>query len=185
MNTEQDILLRLAEGDHQAFKKLFRTYYSKVRAFSYGFLKNTDDADELAQMVFVKLWDKRKMLQNIRNFDSYLFMLAKHTIFNFIEARHIMPVSEEEIPVEVDNETPYDDLIAHDLQLLIDLTVSNMPFQRRQIYRMSREQGMTNDEIADKLGIQKKTVENHLNLALKELRNVINIFIMIYIMLTN
>lgn len=183
MNIDKDILLKLVEGDHQAFKIIFRTYYSKVRAFAYGFLKNTDDADELTQMIFIKIWDKRAMFQNIKNFDSYLFMLTKHTILNFIEAKHIIPFVEEVPPALLDNKTPYEDLIARDLQLLIDLTVSNMPYQRRLIYKMSREQGMSNSEIAEKLGIQKKTVENHLNLALKELRNVINLFIITYIML--
>lgn len=185
MSIDNEILLKLAEGDHQAFKFIFRSYYSKIRAFSYGFLKDMDDADELAQLIFVKLWDKRMMLQNVRNFDSYLFMLAKHTVLNFIEARHMLPIADEEMPVQPDNKTPFDDLIAHDLQLLVDLVVSNMPFQRRQIYRMSRELGMPNDEIAEKLGIQKKTVENHLNLALKELKNIIDVFIILYIMLIN
>ena len=69
------------------------------------------------------------------------------------------------------------------MQLLIDLTVNGMPAQRKQIYQLSRQQGLTNDEIAERLGIQKKTVENHLNLALKELRNVISMVLILYIML--
>lgn len=64
-------------------------------------------------------------------------------------------------------------MLAKDLALLVEMVVENMPAQRQAVYKMSREMGMSNDEIALKLGIQKKTVENHLNLALKELRKTI------------
>lgn len=183
MEKEKEIMLRLSEGDEQAFRYIFRKYYSKVRAFSYGFLKDTDEADELSQMIFIKLWEKREVFASVNNLDSYLFTLSKYTIFNYIEARHILPVSEDEFPDIVDTVTPYDEIVAADLKLLIDLTVEEMPLQRREVFRLSRYVGLSNDEIAIKMGIQKKTVENHINLALKELRNVIGVVIVLYIML--
>lgn len=183
MENEKEILLRLSEGDEKAFRNIFSRYYSKVRSFSYGFLKDRDEADELAQMIFIKLWEKRDSFVSVHNFDSYLFTLSKYTIFNYIEARHIIPVDIEEVLDNVDTITPYDEVIANDLKLLVDLTVNEMPPQRRQIFRLSRQFGLTNDEIALKLGIQKKTVENHLNLALKELRNIIGFIVIAYIML--
>ena len=185
MNIDENILVKLATGSHQAFKEIYRTYYSRIHAFAHGLLKDADESDELTQMVFIKLWDKREIFQNVHNFDSYIFTLTKHTIFNYIEAKHTIPTTNDEIPDQFDNETPYDDLIAHDLQLLIDLIINNMPSQRQQIFRLSRVEGLSNEEIAIKLGIKKKTVENHLNLALKELRNIISITILIYIMLIN
>ena len=185
MKMEQDTLLKLVSGDHHAFKQIFRTYYMRVYSFANGFLKDTDEAEEVAQMVFVKIWDKREKFRNVNNFDSYLFTLTKYTVFNFIEAKHTTYVSEDEIPDREDNVTPYDNLIASDLQLLIDMTVENMPHQRKQVFRMSRKKGMSNEKIANTLGIQKKTVENHLNLALKELKSVISFSIITHIMLIN
>lgn len=185
MNIDENLLVKLATGSHQAFKEIYRTYYSRIHAFAYGLLKDADESDELTQMVFIKLWDKREIFQNVHNFDFYIFTLTKHTIFNYIEAKHTIQTTNDEIPDQFDNETPYDDLIAHDLQLLIDLIINNMPSQRQQIFRLSRVEGLSNEEIAIKLGIKKKTVENHLNLALKELRNIISITILIYIMLIN
>lgn len=183
MEQEKEILFKLSRGDSNAFRYIFKLYYSKVRAFSYGFLKDKDEADELAQMIFIKLWEKRELFTFVKNFDSYLFTLSKYTIFNYIEARHVVPITIEDVPESSDTITPYDELVAEDLQLLIDLTVNGMPAQRKQIYQLSRQQGLTNDEIAERLGIQKKTVENHLNLALKELRNVISMVLILYIML--
>lgn len=183
MKITQEILHKLSQGDHDVFREIFRYYYSKVRLFAYGFLKSKDEADELSQMIFIKLWEKRHIFTEVENFDSYLFTLAKYTIFNYIEAKHIVPIPVDNIPDKPDNENPYDDLVANDLQLLIDLTVNDMPPQRKQVFILSRREGLSNDEIAERLGIQKKTVENHLNLALKELRNVVSMALVAYIML--
>ena len=79
------------------------------------------------------------------------------------------------------NDSPHEDLIAKDLQLLIDMVVETMPPQRKLIYQLSREVGLSNPEIAEKLQLSKKTVENHLNLALKELRKVLLCLLMVYL----
>ena len=71
--------------------------------------------------------------------------------------------------------------MASDTQLLIEMVVENMPEQRQTIYRMSREQHLKNEEIASRLGIQKKTVENHLNLALKDIKN--ELFLILFVSL--
>lgn len=182
MDMEENLFQKLAEGDHTAFKQVYRMYFPRIHAFAYGFLKNKDEADELTQMVFIKLWDKHELFSEVRNFDSYLFTLTKYTVFNYIRAKHVLPISDEDIPDQCNQDTPYDRLIANDLRLLIDLTVSQMPPKRQQIFRMSRLEGVSNEEIAERLGIQKKTVENHLNLALNELRKVIMFVLLSYTM---
>lgn len=182
MDMEENLFQKLAEGDHTAFKQVYRIYFPRIHAFAYGFLKNKNEADELTQMVFIKLWDKHELFSEVRNFDSYLFILTKYTVFNYIKAKHTLPMSDEEIPDQYHQESPYEDLIANDLRLLIDLTINQMPPKRQQIFRMSRLEGFSNEEIAEKMGIQKKTVENHLNLALNELRKTIMFFLLSYIM---
>ena len=82
-----------------------------------------------------------------------------------------------------DEYTPYDKLIAKDLQLLIDMVVNEMPPKRKMIYKLSRIEGLSNEQIAEKLGIQKKTVENHLNIALNELRDALALSILVYLIL--
>lgn len=182
MDMEENLFQKLAEGDHTAFKQVYRMYFPKIHAFAYGFLKNMDEADELTQMVFIKLWDKHELFSEVRKFDSYLFTLTKYTVFNYIKAKYMLPMSDEEIPDQSHQETPHENLIANDLRLLIDLTVSHMPPKRQQIFRMSRLEGFSNEEIAEKMGIQKKTVENHLNLALNELRKAVMLFLLSYVM---
>lgn len=81
---------------------------------------------------------------------------------------------------EEDSHSPLDDLVAKDMQLLIDMVVEGMPSQRKIIYKLSREEGLSNAEIAEKLQISKKTVENHLTLALRELRKALLACLFLY-----
>lgn len=185
MENENEILKSLASGDQQVFSWLFRRYYLKVRSFAYGFVKDADEADDLAQTVFIKIWDKHEIFSCVKNFDAYLYTLTKYTIFNYIKSKDVGAVVHDEFPEILNSDTPYEELLASDLKLLIDMVVDSMSPQRKMVYILSRVRGLSNDEIAVKLGIHKKTVENHLNLALRELKNVISTAIVTYFLLMN
>ncbi len=173
------ILKSVAAGDKTAFDMLFKLFYAKVHRFVLTLLKNNDDADDVAQMIFTKLWMKHERLATVNDFDSYLFVLSKYTTINYISASKVIPFNIDSLPDIATKSNPHDDVVAKDLQLLIDMVVENMPPQRQTIYRMSREQHLKNEVIAQKLGLQKKTVENHINLALKEIKKAIYIAILL------
>ena len=174
MIVEPEVVGEFASGSHEAFHKIFKLFYPKVYAFIRGFIKDLDDSEDLTQIVFIKLWNKRAIFHKVHHFDSYLFMLTKYTVFNYITTKKVSRfTSEDNVPEISDEYTPYDKLIAKDLQLLIDMVVNEMPPKRKMIYKLSRIKGLSNEQIAEKLGIQKKTVENHLNIALNELRDAL------------
>ena len=178
MEIDKEIILQMSQGDQKAYEQVFRRFYPKVHRFVSMLLKNEDDADDVCQMIFLKVWNKREKFTGIADFDSYLFILAKYTVINYISTKHIIPIDIDSIPDPYANAaSPHDDVVAKDTQLLIDMVVENMPQQRQTIYRMSREEHLKNDEIALRLGIQKKTVENHLNLALKEIKKALYLMI--------
>jgi RNA polymerase sigma factor, sigma-70 family len=108
-------------------------------------------------------------------------MLSKNSILDYLSSRKMKNNGSDKIPEKTDAVTPHDNLVASDTQLLIEMVVENMPEQRQTIYRMSREQHLKNEEIASRLGIQKKTVENHLNLALKDIKN--ELFLILFVSL--
>lgn len=169
-------------GSQKAFQVIFMRYYPKIRNFVYGLVKSQQDAEDITQEIFSKVWTNRNMFAEVRDFGSYLFILTRNTTFNFLEAQQIRIERLNEKPfVEEMNDSPHEDLIAKDLQLLIDMVVETMPPQRKLIYQLSREVGLSNPEIAEKLQLSKKTVENHLNLALKELRKVLLCLLMVYL----
>ena len=171
MEIDRETILLMSKGDKKAYETMFRRFYPKVHRFVAMLLKNKDDADDVCQLIFLKIWNKREKFTDVRDFDSYLFILTKYTVINYISSRNVMPIDIDSLPDRYSNESsPFDDVVAKDTQLLIDMVVENMPQQRQMIYRMSREQHLKNEEIALQLGIQKKTVKNHLNLANKEIK---------------
>lgn len=179
---EQRLAQGLASGSRKAFEEIFMRYYPKVRYFVFGLLKSEEDAEDLAQDIFAKLWTNRAAFADVRNLGVYLFVLSRNMTYNYIEAKQLRQEWLQERPFEEeDDSSPYEDLIAKDLTLLVDLVVESLPPQRKTIYKLSREAGLSNAEIAEKLGLQKKTVENHLNLALKELRKVLLLIPFLYL----
>ena len=181
MNFNQKEIRKLAEGDAHTFEALHRTFFPKVHQFALMLLKNAQDADDVCQIIFMKVWLRRARLLEVASLDSYLFMLSKNSILDYLSSRKMKNNDSDKIPEKTDAVTPHDNLVASDTQLLIEMVVENMPEQRQTIYRMSREQHLKNEEIASRLGIQKKTVENHLNLALKDIKN--ELFLILFVSL--
>lgn len=180
MEIEKEVILLMSQGDEKAYGIMFRKFYPKVHRFVSMLLKNMDDADDVCQIIFEKIWRKRQKFAEIKDFDSYLFILAKYTVINYISTKRVIPIDIDSLPDQCANiASPHEEIVAKDTQLLIDMIVENMPPQRQAIYRMSREQHLKNEEIAQQLGLQKKTVENHLNLALKEIKKALYLMILL------
>lgn len=169
---------QFATGDRRAFEAVFRHYYPKVRGFLVGMLKNEADAEDVAQTVFIRLWTKRERITDVACFDGYLYRMSRNAMMNFLKNRYAEAYPLTPVTEQPDATTPQEQLIADDLRLLTDLIVSRMPDRRREVFRLSRQAGLTNEEIAQRLGISKKTVENHLNMALGELRRELLIFLL-------
>lgn len=166
----------LKNGEHKAFEVVFIAYYNKTKTFLYGYLKSESDAEELAEDLFVSLWENRKNIDTTKSFSSYLHTIARNTAINFLKHKHLHNVYLNNIPYAEHSSTSEEELIAKELGLLIDDTVNQMPEQRKQIYLLSRNEGLSNSEIAEKLNTTKRNVESQLSLALKEVRKAISSF---------
>lgn len=178
MNNTIDIktLNALRCGDHKAFESIFITYYEKVKIFIYGYIKSEVDAEELAEDIFVNLWEKRASVDTSKSFNSYLHTIARNSALNFLKRKYLHSLYVANTSVAEHSSTSEEDLIAKELGLIIDDIVYNMPEQRRQIYILSRNKGLNNAEIAEQLNTTKRNVESQLSLALKEIRKAISIF---------
>ncbi len=147
-------------------------YFPKVKYFITHLIKSEAIAEELSQDIFVKIWSHKEKFNKVSNFNSYIYRMAKNAVINHFEHQYIEEnyVQNYILPGETGIEEEY---YAKELELLIQLSINNMPPQRKKIYQMSRIEGLKNEEIAQKLNLSKKTIENHLNLALKEIKKTI------------
>lgn len=183
--TEKGYIEAVSRGDEQAFESLFLHYFPRIKGFISGILQNEEEAEDISQDIFVSMWQNRERLTNIKNLNAYLFRIAKNTVFRHIERsllfKDYLQQTEHAAFVSGENDSIEEELYAKELEFLISVAVEKMPPQRKQIYRMSRVDGLSNDEIATRLSISKRTVENHLTLALADIRKIIGFFILAFL----
>lgn len=170
---EADIdITGILSGDEDAFRTLFYRWYPKVRGFIGCLVKDAAVAEDLTQDIFLRIWKDRDMLGNIASIESYMYRMARNMSLNWLKHRKVETGYAPLWETGYDNAP--DSIVAEkEMRLLVDLVVGGMPEQRRRVFEMSRYFNIRNSEIAEKLNISKKTVENHLNLALREIREAL------------
>lgn len=175
MDEDLKYLKNLSQGNISGFDALFMKYYPKLKNFINSFLKNDDEAKDIAQDIFLKIWSNRKSVSEIYNFQSYLFKMAKNAVFDYYNHNK---VKEKYITMTAFKITDFDNILddnlhSRDLEMLVRMAIEKMPEKRRNVFVLSRQFGMSNDDIAFKLKISKRTVENHITSALSEVRELL------------
>lgn len=174
---EQNDLKKIAAGNVAAFERLFFRYQPRLVNFLIGLTHDKEASRDMAQDLFCSLWKDREKLKHVRSLSSFLFQMARFTVYDYfdrliVSEKYTNEYLQEASPAESEEEA----LFVRELQSIINRTVDQMSPQRSKIYRMSREEGLSNDEIAMRLDISKRTVENHLTAALAILRKVLYLF---------
>lgn len=158
------------------FEAFFIKNYPKVKNFARRLLMQEQDAEDIAQDIFLKIINRPDIWQDPEQSGKYLFTMTKNYIFNIIKHRKIerqyekMLVAGNSVAEELG---VADKLYAKETALLIQYAIGQMPPQRREIFKMSRIERMSNALIAEKTGLSIRTVERHIYLALKDLRSVL------------
>jgi RNA polymerase sigma-70 factor (ECF subfamily) len=163
---------RLQQGDLQSFDFIYKQYSQRLYGFAFSILKNHEDAKEIVQETFLKLWNSREQLKSDQSLKAYLFKISYNISIDLIRLRlksekyvEYLKIHFSENAGDVEALVDYNEL-TNTLQKIVD----GFPEQRKKIFRMSREEGLSHAEIGERLGITSKTVENHINLALKMIR---------------
>lgn len=146
-----------------------------------GFMKDEEEVSDMVQDIFFKIWTNRESISQVSSFKSYLFRMARNMIYDHFEHSLVKESYEKKQLNKPDyTELIEDHLHVKELELLIDITIEQMPEQRKRIFIMSRKEGLTNEEIANQLSINKRTVENHITQALGDLRKMLkNVYLLL------
>lgn len=176
MAEEYDILIHgLKQGNKEVFDQIFRCYYASLSQFCRKFVYDKKIAEEIVQEMFVKLWLKHESIVVTNSLKSYLFKAARNHALNYLKHSKYTISSEEFDGLNVleNTDNSIDELDSTDLKHQIDTIVQLMPPKRRQIFLLSRTNGLKYGEIAERLNISVKTVESHMSKALDQLRKAL------------
>ena len=163
----------LMAGHEPAFAAVYEQYGEKVYRLAFKFLKDQAQSEEIVQETFIKLWLTKGQLNPQGNLWLYLFVIAKRLSINTLRQHSQSANAFEQLAVrvaEIHNVTE-EQVIAHDLEEFTEKVLQKLPKQQQQVFKMSRREGLTHKEIAERLHISPNTVKNHMVEALKTLKS--------------
>lgn len=171
--TDDELWDEVISDNSRAFVVLYNRYWKKLYKTANYYLKDVSAAEEITHDVFMTLWLKRKSLK-ILNFQKYIHMTTRYHVFKQLKKAKIDCIHYIDEFAEKDSIPIYNDctdkLDYEDLEAELALVLQKLPRRCHEIFWLSRVNNLSNDEIADKLNISKRTVENQITIALKFLR---------------
>jgi RNA polymerase sigma-70 factor (ECF subfamily) len=176
----------LARKDETAFEQVFKTHFKRLHAYAFTILRDEVEAEEMVQQVFFKLWDRNENLSLTGSVSAYLYRAVHNESLNYLKHQKVRSTHQLHIAYSMKNEVehPAKKILTGELEKKIHSALNELPEQCRTIFQMSRFDELKYREIADKLGISVKTVENQMGKALKLLREKLVdflVFILLFI----
>lgn len=164
IHSETELLAQLAKGNEYAFRELYLAYFDRIYSAALAYTKVHEQAEDITQQVFLKIWEKRDSLIKVDNLESYLFIIARNAIFSqFAKLAtqqkyfyHIRELFEEE------SGNPEASLIHKQEKAILERAIEQLSPRQQQAYRLSREKGFSYEEIAQVMNITKPTVREHM-----------------------
>jgi RNA polymerase sigma-70 factor (family 1) len=170
-----ELLGLLQQGDDAAFTEIFDRYWPSLYALAIKQLRSAHEADEVVQELFIELWDRRAHLQVTRSLAHWLAGAVKYKVLTIFSRRQAQSRTTGELPEHLPSTaaTPGSLLELQELLTRLEASVRALPQRAQLVYRLSREEQLSNRDIAHVLQISEKTVENHMNRALHSLRHTL------------
>ncbi len=170
--SDLNIIKRISLGDESAFNSLFDRYYVSLCYFANRYLKDIDSSRSLVQQLFVDIWEKREDIFIDRSIRAYLFMATKNRAIDFLRLtkNRVYSFDSENDLLQIPF---YDQVEEAELSDQINSCINQMPDRCREVFMLSRHEGLKYTEIALKLNISVKTVEMQMGIALQKLRGLV------------
>lgn len=173
MTDERKLVLRLIEGDEDAFCELYAAYKNRLLYFAMKFVKSREFAEDIFQDAFTVVWQGRRFINPDASFSSYLYTIVRNRILNQIRDMTNEDQLKEYIlsqAVDASNDTK-SEILLNDLKEIIGRALDQLTPRQREVFKMSRDLQMSHKEIAEALGVSVHTVQEHISVSLKVIRS--------------
>lgn len=175
--SNSELIKRIQKDDRVAFYHIYERYSKRLYGFVLRYIKQKEDAEEIVQEVFVKIWESRNKIDAYSSFESFLFTIAYNTTISLLRKRtnekryleHLKSIQQPNNSPDLIDEIHFNELNDRVQSLLNKLTP-----RQKEIFQLSREEGLTHDEIAKKLDISVNTVKKHMTNTLTFLKTQID-----------
>lgn len=162
------------------FSKIYSLYFPRMVRFAREYVISSEEAQNIVQDLFLYLWEHREMLQSVSNLDAFLFTLIKNRCIDFYRQKSRMDklkasldsLQERELYLKMEALAEFEESVfsAEDIETLLDNAVESLPEKCKQVFILSRMEGLKHEEIASQLHISVNTVQNHISTALRRLK---------------
>lgn len=174
LNEDRQLLEQIADGDVKSLGILYVLFSSKIRNFAYTLLQNPTEAEDITQDVFLKIWNTRDNLRSVSSLKSYMFTMTHNAVLNLVKHKNVRTrYRKASADTMSDKYDPAMEMDTEDILKSVENALEGMSDLRKTIFRMSRQEHKTYQEIADLLMISPKTVQYHISCALSELRKLL------------
>lgn len=170
IKTGNDLFLLIERNDREAFTEFYSSYFKKLILVSDKYVENIAVAEELVQDIFLKLWEEKESLSKIQSIKSFLYRSVVNSSINYLNRQKNIEKHHEKIVAEMSHEDVESMDERNELIVLLYKEIDLLPLKCREVFKLSRLEGMKYRDIAVALKISEKTVENHMGNALRILR---------------
>lgn len=167
------LVQRIKSGDHKAFRFFFNEYYDSLLRFLINRNTPPEAAKDLIQKAFIYIWENRHNIDPKKSLRAYLYKIAYTRMLNHHRDNKKF-VENDEMPDQENNLTPEDITLENDLKKAIDQAIDHMPEKRSAVFKLCFIDDFTYKEAAQTLDVSRKTIENHMGLALKDMRKALS-----------
>lgn len=170
---EKALLIAVSKGSETAFRELYDLFYSRITQYAFNICKSREATEELVHDVFIKLWHDRETLDQIQSIEAYMLFLAKNRAIDHLRKRareHLLAAALNKTE-ESHNDTE-ESLNAKQLIGSVHNAISSLSSQKQMVFKLSKLEGWSHDDIAGKMGLSKSTIKNHLSETVRYLRKL-------------
>lgn len=170
--TDNEILALIKNSDKKALALLYNNYWKPLFASSFSLLKDRELCEEIIQDVFIEFWNKRQELEIQISVRSYLYACVRYKVFAEFRKNKVSHIElYDDIDARFQYTSPETVMIHEELEEFVKLAIKSLPEKCRIVFTLSRDEKLSNKEIAEKLNISVKTVESHITNAIKIIRD--------------